>query len=142
MVSFTAHSYHEILTNKTQMASARPRSEREKSEDHLADMVDDGFLTKKHPYSKFLAFLDFKDDPVFNAFRRKLESFAEQHNYKLTDMEGDEVNDSKTRDACAQRFLARFGKEYWGDEVEKREKYLTTNDGLDDNFQWPKDKEP
>lgn len=124
------------------MANARPRSEREKSEDHLADMVDDGFLTKKHPYSKFLAFLDFKDDPVFSAFRRKLESFAEQHNFKLVDMEGDEVNYSKTRDACAQQFLARFGKEYWGDEVEKRRKYLTTNDGLDDNFQWPKDKDP
>lgn len=124
------------------MVSARPRSEREKSEEQLADMVEDGFLTKKHAYGKFLAFLDFKDDNIFGAVRRRLVTFAEQQNYKWTDMEGDERNDAKTRNACAQQFLAQFGREYWGDDVEKREKYLATSDDPDDIFQWPKDKEP
>jgi hypothetical protein len=121
------------------MANTRPRSGREKSEDHLADMVDDGFLKKKHAYNKFLAFLDFKDESVFSAFRRRLESFADQQDFKWGDMDGDE---SKARDACAQCFLSQFGKEYWGDDADKREKYLTPSEGPEDNFKWPKDRDP
>lgn len=120
------------------MSTSDQRSEREASENHLAKLLQEAFLTEKVPYNKFQTFLDFKDDATFSSFRRKLESCVEREDCKWSELE----SDPKKRFSLATRFLTKVGDEYWGNNTEKREKYLTKSDDPDDNCRWPQHREP
>lgn len=123
------------------MSAARlgRRYERQTSEDYLSKMLQEDFLNLKAHYNKFQTFLDLKDETVFGAFRRKLEGFVDQQNFKWNEMESD---DPKKRNACATRFAAQVGDEYWGEDPEKRAKYLTASDDYGDTCRWSQNKQP